>query len=109
MSCYFLLVFFTNSELLEKSIRALLKYAKENKLGVFTLTLSLAYIFIGLPAQIYQIWETRAVQAISLPMFLLLALQSSSWVAYGVQRKDWPMIIANTFAVIIVTLCFLFR
>ena len=45
-------------------MRALLKYAKENKLGVFTLTLSLAYIFIGLPAQIYQIWETRAVQAI---------------------------------------------
>ena len=29
-------------------MRALLKYAKENKLGVFTLTLSLAYIFIGL-------------------------------------------------------------
>lgn len=88
-----------------------LSYVKENKLGVFTLALSLTYIFIGLPSQISVIWKTGSARDVSLPMFFLLALQSLFWVFYGVQRKDWPMMIANAFVVlfaaIIILQCFL--
>ena len=93
-------------------MKTIWEYVKENKLGSFTLALSLTYIFIGLPSQVYTIWETASARDISLPMFLLLALQSLFWVLYGSQRKDWPMIIANTFVVlfagIITVQCLLF-
>lgn len=91
----------------------MIAYIKKNKLGVFTITLSLTYMFLGLPAQILAIWEKRSVANISLLMFALLAAQCASWVAYGIQRKDWFVVTANSigalFAFVIVIQYFLFR
>jgi len=72
----------------------------KNKLGIITLLLSLSYMFLGLPSQIIKIWETHSVKDISILMFLLLCIQSLFWVAYGKQRKDWFVIIANSFGAI---------
>ena len=67
------------------------------KLGIVTLTLSLLYMFLGLPSQIIQIWKTHSVKDVSLLMFLLLTIQSIFWIAYGRQRNDRFVMIANFF------------
>lgn len=67
------------------------------KLGIVTLVLSLVYMFLGLPSQIIQIWKTQSVKDVSLLMFLLLTIQSIFWIAYGRQRNDRFVIIANFF------------
>lgn len=90
----------------------LVVYVKKNKLGIFTLALSLTYIFIGLPDQIWTIQKTQSVAGVSLSMFCLLAAQSTFWVLYGIQRKDWPMVTANffvvIFAIVIIVQCFFY-
>ena len=89
------------------------QYVKENKLGTLALVLAHTFMFLGLPAQIVKIWETRSVKDISVLTFTLLAVQSIAWVAYGAQRRDWPVIISNSFGMffssIIVILYFLFK
>ena len=55
---------------MEKNMQKLVKYVSGNKLGTFTLALSLTYIFIGLPSQIYIIWETGSVRGISSNVFV---------------------------------------
>ena len=71
---------------------------KENKLGTVTITVSLAYMFLGLPTQIWKIWETRSVADISATMFTLLLVQSFFWVLYGFQKKDGFIIVPNVAA-----------
>ncbi len=93
-------------------MKTIWQYVLKNKLGTFTLALSLTFMFLGLPSQVYTISVTKSVNNISFPMFSLLATQSFFWVLYGVQRKDPFMIIANTFgtlfAGIIVLQCLYF-
>jgi len=88
------------------------QHLKDNKLGTVTIVLSLSYMFLGLPAQILKISETKSVADISIVMFSLLALQSILWVAYGFQKKDWFVVTANffgtVFSLIIVVQYFLF-
>lgn len=90
-----------------------LKYVMSNKLGTVTVALSLTYMFLGLPAQIWKIWEARSVEDISLLMFALLAIQSLAWVLYGKQKHDWFVFTANCFgtlfAAVIVVEYFLFK
>jgi uncharacterized protein with PQ loop repeat len=93
-------------------MKKIVLYLKENKLGGVTILFSLSYMFLGLPLQIWRIWETHSVKEISLPMFGLLCLQSIFWVLYGIQQKDWFVVTANAFcsffAFIIVLLYFAF-
>ena len=69
----------------------------KNKLGIITLVTSLTYMFLGLPSQVIQIWRTHSVKDVSILMFLLLTIQSLFWLAYGAQRKDKFIVIANVF------------
>lgn len=91
----------------------MLNFIKQNKLGTLTIVVCLTYMFLGLPAQIIQTWRTHNIAGISILMFLLLALQSVCWVAYGIQKKDRFVIIANIFgslfSIIIVLEYFIFR
>lgn len=91
----------------------MLTYIKNNKLGTATIVLSLSYMFLGLPSQILSIWQSQSVREISLSMFFLLCVQSIFWVLYGLQKKDWFVVTANTFgtlfSAIIVVEYFLFR
>ncbi|MFA6105287.1 MAG: SemiSWEET family transporter [Patescibacteria group bacterium] len=69
----------------------------KNKLGIVTLAISLTYMFLGLPSQVIEIWKTQSVKNVSILMFSLLTIQSIFWVAYGIQRKDKFVVIANFF------------
>jgi uncharacterized protein with PQ loop repeat len=80
------------------------RYLRENLLGTATITLSLSYMFLGLPAQIFRIFQTRSVNDISITMFSLLAIQSYFWVAYGIQKKDWFVVTANVFGGLFATI-----
>jgi uncharacterized protein with PQ loop repeat len=68
---------------------------------------------LGLPLQIWRIWQSHSVKEISLPMFALLCLQSIFWVLYGFQKSDWFVVTANIFCALfsaaIVMECFWFR
>lgn len=78
-----------------------MKIFLEKHLGSMTLILSLVFTFIGLPAQIYRIWQTQSAHDVSIATFCLLAIQSLFWVMYGIQKqKDWVIIVPNTFVVI---------
>ncbi len=77
-------------------------YVQRNKLGTLALTLCLSYMFLGLPAQIIQIWQTHDVKSISGIMFSLLTAQSIGWVAYGIQKKDWFVTIPNIFGTLFI-------
>lgn len=85
---------------------------KNNKLSSTTLALSLLFTFLGLPSQILRILQTQSVQDISLPLFVLLDIQSVFWIMHGVRRRDWAVAIANSsvvlFSTIIVILYFIF-
>ncbi len=81
----------------------MLNYVKENKLGVITVVLSVTFMLLGLPAQIWQIWNTKSVAGISVFSFALLATQCSFWIAYGIQKKDKNVMIPNLFGAIFST------
>jgi MtN3 and saliva related transmembrane protein len=51
--------------------------------------------------QVYQAWVTRSVGDLSIWMILILLLNVSIWLVYGITGKDKPMILAN---LIIITL-----
>ena len=98
---------------METKIKNCINYMKSNRLGTLTVFLSLMFMFLGLPNQILRIWESKSVVEISIIMFGLLAIQSFFWVLYGTQKRDWFVVIANSFgtffSVIIVIEYFLFR
>lgn len=72
-------------------------YIKNNKLGTLTVFFSLSLMFIGLPAQIWRVWQQQSAKEISVVMFGLSANQSIFWMLYGRQKKDWFLITANFF------------
>lgn len=45
--------------------------------------------------QVYQAWVTRSVGDLSIWMILILLLNVSIWLVYGITGKDRPMILAN--------------
>lgn len=79
----------------------MLNHLKNNKLGTIALFLCLSFILLGLPAQIWKIWQSQSAAGISLLTFALLTIQSFFWVLYGWQKKDWFIIIPNTLGTIL--------
>jgi MtN3 and saliva related transmembrane protein len=45
--------------------------------------------------QVYQAWVTKSVGDLSIWMILILLLNVSIWLIYGITGKDRPMILAN--------------
>lgn len=72
-------------------------------LGNLTMICSLAFVLIGMPQQIWKIWQTRSVKDVSLGMFILLDIQLFMWVFYGIQKRDLNIIIPNVFATLFTT------
>lgn len=89
------------------------EYVRNNRLGIVTVTLSLTFMFVGLPSQILRILETKSAKEISITMFSLLVVQSFFWVLYGYQKRDWFVVTANAFgtffSLVIVIEWFLFQ
>ena len=44
-------------------------------------------------------YRTRDLSGISLPMYTIFTLGVALWLAYGLLKQDWPIIIANTITV----------
>jgi MtN3 and saliva related transmembrane protein len=51
--------------------------------------------------QVWQIWKTRDVSAISLPTYLIITFGLVLWLIYGVLKADLPLIVANGMMVIL--------
>ncbi len=45
--------------------------------------------------QVLQIWKTRTVRDVSLPMYLIFSAGLSGWIVYGLIVQSWPVIIYN--------------
>lgn len=46
--------------------------------------------------QVWQVWKTRDVSAISLPTYVIITIGLALWLAYGILRSDLPLIVANS-------------
>lgn len=49
--------------------------------------------------QAWKVWRWRETRALSLPANLMFLATVSLWLIYGIMVGDWPIIIANIFAV----------
>ena len=45
--------------------------------------------------QAYHSYKTRDLSGISLPMYSVFTMGVALWLAYGLLKLDWPIIIAN--------------
>lgn len=60
--------------------------------------------------QLVKIIQKKKVEDISLGMVLFLILGISVWVYYGILRNDWPVIITNSFSLLVnITLLVLYK
>ena len=51
--------------------------------------------------QAYHSWKTRDLSGISLPMYSLFSLGVLGWLVYGVMITSWPIIVANSFTLVL--------
>jgi MtN3 and saliva related transmembrane protein len=51
--------------------------------------------------QVVKTWKTKSAKDLSLGMFSIFTFGVGMWLAYGIMRNDWPIILAN-----LMTLCF---
>ena len=48
--------------------------------------------------QVYQAWKTKKVKDVSFAMMACLMAGAVTWIAYGVLKKDMPVIVTNVLA-----------
>lgn len=53
--------------------------------------------------QAIRAWRTRRTADLSLGMFALLFTSAAMWVAYGILRRDWPVIVTNVSTFVLIT------
>ncbi len=53
--------------------------------------------------QIRRMWARRSSRDVSIPYFAVLLPGFALWVAYGVARSDWALIVPNSVALVIGT------
>lgn len=78
----------------------MLDYIRNNKLGTLCLILALVMAFLGLPAQIVKIWQTKNVEGVSSLFFLFMLAQAVAWTFYGTREKDYAIWVPNIFVAI---------
>lgn len=50
--------------------------------------------------QMLKIWKARDASAVSLKTYSLTVTCFALWVAYGVMTRAWPIVVANSFALV---------
>ncbi|MDX1470123.1 MAG: SemiSWEET transporter [Flavobacteriaceae bacterium] len=50
--------------------------------------------------QVYKIWKTKDVKALSLPMYLMFFLGVGLWLTYGIMIESPSLIVANGITVV---------
>jgi len=51
--------------------------------------------------QLFQVWSTKSAQGVSLLSWTLFAVISLVWLAYGIEKRDKPIILMYALLVII--------
>lgn len=51
--------------------------------------------------QVWRIWKTKDVSAISLPTYVIITIGLALWLAYGLLKSDLPLIVANSVMVVL--------
>ena len=71
----------------------------ENLLGFIAMALGLVVTLLGFPMQILRNWKRKSVEDLSLPMWILFFLSSTTWVLYGYFRAvpDYFLVIPSLF------------
>lgn len=69
--------------------------------GIFTSASSLP--------QLIKIIKEKKVEDLSAGMFITLLIGIILWVVYGVLRNDWPIIVTNSFSVLLNIAILVFR
>jgi MtN3 and saliva related transmembrane protein len=59
--------------------------------------------------QVYQAWKTQSVGDLSLWMILILLLNVTIWLIYGITGKDRAMILANSIIMVLSLLMLYFK
>jgi MtN3 and saliva related transmembrane protein len=64
---------------------------------------------ISMLPQLIKIIKEKDAKNVSIIMIIVLICGLSTWIVYGVMREDWPLIITNSFSVLVNTLILIFR
>ena len=64
---------------------------------------------ISMLPQLIKILKEKDAQNVSIVMIIVLISGLSVWIVYGVMREDWPLIVTNSFSVLVNTLILIFR
>jgi MtN3 and saliva related transmembrane protein len=59
--------------------------------------------------QVYQAWKTKSVGDLSIRMILILLANVSTWLVYGLVKKDLAIIIANSIILVLSLLMLVFK
>lgn len=51
--------------------------------------------------QVIKILKEKKVEDLSMTMFISLLIGIILWVIYGIMRDDWPIIVTNSFSVLL--------
>lgn len=51
--------------------------------------------------QVWRIWKTRDVSAISLPTYIIITIGLALWLVYGILKADLPLTVANSVMVLL--------
>ena len=63
--------------------------------GLLATGFSLAVIFIGMPCQIIKNYKNKSCKGLSLSNMVLVLGCNFSWLAYGLTKNDFALIITN--------------
>ena len=64
---------------------------------------------VSMLPQLIKILKEKDAQNVSIVMIIVLISGLSVWIVYGVMREDWPLIVTNSFSVLVNTLILIFR
>lgn len=51
--------------------------------------------------QVIKTWKTKNTKDLSLPTFAIISTGIALWIAYGLMRKDMPLIAANALTLVL--------
>lgn len=56
---------------------------------------------VSMLPQLIKVWKEKNVEDISALMLCVLIAGLSLWVWYGILKEEWPIILSNSFAVLV--------
>lgn len=64
---------------------------------------------IAFVPQMISIFKTKDTKSISLGMYLIFVFGVVCWLAYGIYKVDWPIIVANAVSVVLTSIILILR